>query len=204
MTLVLEDPDKATGKDILEQLRKLCPEADFVVGDDGKITSKDPDFCKDAGNEKKVNHPAACSCICQLIISTNTWKLRGVKMTADGVKNGRNWPHTTPDNGRPGSKTGGTIEVPTTDSEVEFDAYDPTGNSQIAPYHKVLGHELCGHAKHNDAGTHDPREQSKGDRPGHNQAIDEENVLRVEQNMTTMRGRYNNPNRGESTSHEKK
>jgi len=72
------------------------------------------------------------------------------------------------------------------------------------PFHKVLGHELCGHANHFDKGNHDPRPGTKGDRPGHNQAIDEENILRIEQKMTKMRGRYGNPNKGESTAHERK
>lgn len=216
--LVLEAKDTAEGKDILEQLRKLCPEGDFVVDENGEITSKNPDFCMQAGDEKRVKHPAACSCICQLIMSKNTWKLRGVKMFYDDVESGRHWPHTTPDdekagsmqpssmqpNGKPGSGTGGTIEAPTTDSEVEFDTYDPQGSDQPIPYHKVLGHELCGHAKYFDNGTHDPRPQVRGDRPGHNQAIDEENILRIEEEMTTMRGRYNNPKRGESTAHKRK
>ena len=131
-------------------------------------------------------------------------------MSFDDVENGRTWPHTVPDDenagnagedGSSGGGTGGTIEVPTTDSNAEFDAYDAKGASQIAPYRIVLGHELCGHAAPYDAGTHDRRPQRKGDRPGHDQAIDRENGVREDQGMTTRRGKYDDPNRGESTAH---
>jgi hypothetical protein len=135
--------------------------------------------------------------------STNKWVIRGVKMNVDtGV-----WPNTLPDDSEKGSNgkgTGGVITVPTTDSEYEFDAYDPEGTDVTVPYHKVTGHEIAGHAKHFDKGDHDARPQVKGDRPGHNQAIDEENVLRIEQRLTKVRGRYSNPNRGESTAHKRK
>jgi hypothetical protein len=102
--------------------------------------------------------------------------------------------------GNPGQPTGGTIFAPTSDSEAEFGAYDPDGNPVVVDYHIFLGHELCGHAALLDRGVHIPGDQIRGNRPGHDEAIDEENRIREEQRLTIMRGKWGDPQNGESFS----
>ena len=142
MTLILGAPNSAEARDVLRQLQQLCPEARLRVGGGGRITAGD--YCSTfiERHFRRCGHLGTCACICQLVESGNTWTLKAVKMSFDDVKNGRSWPRTKADdsdagNARPdgssGGGTGGTIEVPTTDSNAEFDAYDAKGASQIAP-----------------------------------------------------------------------
>lgn len=194
--------------DLISQLQKLCPDADFLVWDDGEVKPTDASFCEeivDANPPKET-----CKCLCQLINSDNTWTVLGVKMDPGGTV----WPNTDPDDGAKGNAqangnptpggTGGKIYSPTTDSKSEFGAYDPKGNKVWVSEEVILGHELCGHAAHMDRGDHDPRPQFKGNRPGHDQAIDEENKVRRDLGLKTRRGKFNDPNKGESFKRPKK
>jgi hypothetical protein len=68
----------------------------------------------------------------------------------------------------------------------------------------ILAHELCGHAWYYDQEKLDPRPQPRGDRPGHDQAINKENEIRREQYgegevpPELTRGLYDDPKRGEA------
>ena len=93
--------------------------------------------------------------------------------------------------------TGGSVLTPVGEGGTVWQAYDRKGDLQDAPNWLVLGHELCGHAMHMDAGTHDPRPQPKNNRPGHDQAINEENKLAREHGLGE-RGLFKDPKRGES------
>lgn len=187
--------------DIMGQIRQLCSRGDFVVWGDGHIAPWDDGFCERISGESTPD--SGCLCLCRLIGPDHDWELVGTRMDDKSV-----WPETNPNNGgqgsrqadgSPGTGTGGTIRVPTTDSAMEYGAYDPKGNKVYVDYVIVLGHELCGHAAHFHAGDHDPRPRApNGLRPGHDQAVQEENRIRRQQGMNTMRGEFADPHHGES------
>jgi len=188
VTLVL----KEGAADLLGQLSTLCPEAGFSLADDGSVTAIV------GGCEAASGGPnsAACQCVCRLITSKNTWNVHGgpeeLPYTAPADDQG----DTQPGGGK-GKGCGGEIHAPTTDSPWDYGAYDTNGNKLYVPKPIVLGHELCGHAAHMDAGDHVPGPQPKGNRPTHDQAIDEENKIRGQQGVDP-RGKFADPNHGES------
>jgi len=87
------------------------------------------------------------------------------------------------------------IILPSASSPGVFGAFDPSGNCIPCPFERLLAHELCGHAIGGGG------EGGKGDRPAHDVSIDIENDIAQEQGWPP-RGRYSDPNQGESYSQE--
>jgi RHS repeat-associated protein len=207
-TLTVVDRPKGSNaaKETYENLKKLCPDGDLKMDPGGEITVGKKDFCKNIPKDCKTKW--GCTCICTIVDSKYDW----VIIPNVGTPGGPLWPHTVPSDqagayGTPNSKgtgSGGVVYTPTQSSKLEFGAYDPKGNARSASDVIILGHELCGHAYYMTQGLHDPNPQPRGNRPGHDQAIDMENNIRREQSGKEklpdeeLRGKFADPKKGES------
>jgi RHS repeat-associated protein len=198
--------DEKLKKEIFEMLKTLYPDGDLKLQANGDV-----ELGKDFVPPAKSKNPKAAQAMTDLIKSDNVWRI--IPDVADPKIPGRAmWPYTQADNGKEavekngkaGKGTGGDVHTPTSRSKFEFGAYDPKGNAQKASNTIVLAHELFGHAWFMNQGKHDPRPQKRGDRPGHDQAIDMENQIRLELSGkkklpdSELRGKFADPKKGES------
>jgi len=182
----------------------MVPDGDLQFGKDGVTIEFGPNANKNRSEfGKKLN---------DLIDSTNTWTIIPDVKDSKNFKEPVGGPFTKPANanglatasGLPGLGSGGEIHIPTSKSEYEFGAYDPNDRVQLTDPVIIFGHELFGHAWFLNNGTHDGRPQKWGDRPGHDQAIKVENLLRKflagknELKPSELRGLWANPMKGES------
>jgi hypothetical protein len=144
----------------------------------------------------------------KLVKSNNKWLIEPSRMDDPS----KIWPNTTVGNedgqvagpgkaGKPGKGTGGKVQAPVKGGKVIWRSLDPKNNWVDAPNWWVTAHELCGHAMHMNDGTHwrpfPGHTGEKGDRPDHDQAIDEENSVAAEHGET-KRGKWDDPGHGES------
>jgi hypothetical protein len=74
---------------------------------------------------------------------------------------------------------------------MEFGAFSPSGAPIWCPNWRILGHELCGHARLNQ------NCEAKGDRPSHDATINTENTIAAEHGGSA-RGHYADRRQGES------
>jgi RHS repeat-associated protein len=199
LTLSIANTSKVAGQETLANLQKLCPDGK-LKSDEGKVALGNADICKKEQEQfKKCATKTGCECLCDVINSKFDW----VIIANVGTPGGALWPHTVPTDeqgayGPLGTGSGGTVYTTTSESKLEFGAYDPTGKAHKASDVIILGHELCGHAWPMTKGTHDPRPQPRGNRPGHDEAIAIENKIREEQQVKEMRGLFKDPKSGES------
>jgi uncharacterized protein DUF4157 len=145
-----------------------------------------------------VNTSASCECLCDVVNdAARTYTLQvgdakkgtGPATLAGGVA------ATIPTTSLFPTTAGGpnpTIQMPSTASNVEFGEFSPTGSGMWAPNWRILGHELCGHARLNQSYA-----GSSGDRPGHDVTIDTENQIAAE-HAGPARGHYADKRQGES------
>lgn len=177
---------------VMDTFGTLCPDATFLsIGN--KILA---DECPEPGQGSR---PEGCKCLC-LAISQGRFTIKVVSNVSNKSKNKhlhKPLPSGTsfvtlpfPD---PGPNTTGdvvTIWHPDV-SSFSVGVFDASGDAVFISFLRVLIHELCGH------GVADGPDATKGFREVHDQTIDVENKIAVE-NALTPRGKFANKRQGES------
>jgi hypothetical protein len=69
LTLKLKDPPGKVRDAVQDMLKKICPEADIQVADDGTVSTKEADFCT---KQRELLLPNAWQCVCAAIGSAKT------------------------------------------------------------------------------------------------------------------------------------
>jgi outer membrane protein OmpA-like peptidoglycan-associated protein len=162
-------------KIVRDYVTTLCP--DFTVTG-GQVVPNDPSLCPPAVASE------SCGCLCEMHGLADTW-------TID--VNDSDWPHT--------DKATKTVTVHSPFSGVQFGAWTVSPARREEPNWLVLGHELCGHAKLIERGTHPTGPPpTHGGRPSHDVTVGIENTIATEHGIpaTDLRGLFADPHHGES------
>lgn len=184
---VVVNPTTTDADDILDQVRFICPSVKF--GRTGKTLTADQSSIASKG----------CECVTDVISDSARTYTINVDTVTDSpqtvtLHDGTTATVPNPSSGpRTYNGPNPTIHMPaTTGSAMEFGAFSPSGGALWCNNWRILGHELCGHARLNQsyAGT-------KGKRPGHNATIDTENQIAAEHG-DPARGHFADPRQGES------
>src|SRR5688572_16546466 len=174
--LSVEDPGKNIpnpgGKGLVDTnghvaetyLQEICKAGGVTVNKSGDVDMSTKGFCTDISffnpwTGTPITIPSAaktsstavgCTCLCDIINSSNTWKIK----IDDG-----SWPHTDFDDhvkattiGSGGS--GGIVTTRSPNSPLKFGAATASGKIMDIDPWLILGHELCGHAWMGDKGDH--------------------------------------------------
>lgn len=184
---VVVNPNTAAADDILDQVRFICPSVTF--GRTGTTLTADQSSVASKG----------CECVTDVISDSS----RTYTINVDAVTNNpqtvtlHNGTTVTVPNPSAGPNTLNgphpTIQMPaSTGSAMEFGAFSPSGSALWCDNWRILGHELCGHARLNQSYA-----GSKGNRPGHDTTIDTENGIAAEHGAPA-RGHFADPRQGES------
>ena len=174
MTLKLKDPPGAVRDAVRDMLKKICPEADIQVADDGTVSTKEADFCT---KKTEIPLPKGCTCVCEAIRSAKTITIV-VQDDLSAHGGGRT------DDAKPNDTVNGTGSDETVNIENKnrwrLDKKDAGGNFIDDPDWIILAHELCGHAVPGSKGTHPEWRPGKpGYKPNwHDDAINKENEVR--------------------------
>lgn len=138
--------------------------------------------------------PEACGCLCAMHTLQDPGTGAAITWTID-VKDD-DWPHTDP--------ATRTVTVHSPYSSVQFGAWSagPGSHRTMEPNWLVLGHELCGHARLVEEGTHPAGPPpTHGGRPSHDVTVQIENAIAAEHGIpaSELRGLFADPHHGEST-----
>jgi hypothetical protein len=176
--LTLKDPAGAKRDAVRDMLKKICPEADIQVADNGTVSAKDANFCKREDPPLK----GSCKCVCRAIASTRTITI-SVADDLSATGGGRTtFPND--DNFKNGTGSDADIQVENKD-RWRLDKKDQHGEWIDDPDWIILAHELCGHAVPVTAGTHP---ESRPGKPGytrswHDDAVQKENGTRSDRGI---------------------
>ncbi|MEK6675026.1 MAG: DUF4157 domain-containing protein, partial [Planctomycetota bacterium] len=177
----------AAVNDILGQFKFLCPAEKFsanassIVSDCKSSSTQSCDCLCDVTNDPARRYSIDVHNVSAADTSTalHDGTTRIVPMPSVG-------PHTIPG-------TDPTISMPsTTGSALAFGVFDPSGQPILADNWRILGHELCGHARLNQTYT-----GSKGNRPAHDATSSTENDIAAEHGGSA-RGHFGDTRQGES------
>lgn len=179
MPLKLKDPPGNTRDSVLEMLKKICPEANLQVANDGSISTRERDFC---AKQREVPIPNACKCICAAIQSDRTITIV-VRDDLSATKGGRT-DDANPDDTANGKGSDETVNIENK-NRWRLDKKDKDGNWIDDPDWIILAHELCGHAVPGTKGTHP---EWRSSRPGytpnwHDDAVKKENEVRGDRGL---------------------
>ncbi|WP_147127618.1 DUF4157 domain-containing protein [Shimia ponticola] len=129
------------------------------------------DIC-DPKDPKKPNpkksETTTNECLCFMVASPANWDI-------NFFGHGRGGPATYFDT----KSKGGYVNMPTKKSKLEYGFIDKAGKEHVASNWSVLAHELCGHAKRHNDGTHKDDAHSKM-RHNHGEVVDLTNKIRLE------------------------
>ena len=185
--IVTVNPSTAAADDILDQVRFICPAVTF--GRTGRTLTADQSSIASKG----------CECVTDVISDparTYTINVDAVSNNPQPVTLSNGTKATVPDpSSGPNTLVGPnpTITMPATKgSAMEFGAFSPSGGALWCDNWRILGHELCGHARLNQSYA-----GSKGKRPGHDATIDTENAIAADHGQPT-RGHFADSRQGES------
>ena len=182
-------PNLAALSDIVSQFNQICPAGNFAANGT-QIQSN----CASSSS-------SGCDCLCEVASDPSRTYTIQVEDVTNVTKPVRLWdrsrvtvpypsngPHTT------GSSVNPTIVMPSTsNSALEFGAFDASGTSFVANNWRILAHELCGHARLGQSYS-----GSKGNRPQHDSTINTTNIIAGEHSGTTQRGVFSDLRQGES------
>jgi uncharacterized protein DUF4157 len=173
--------------DILGQFNFICPSGGFTAAS-GEIAG----HC-----DKSVN--SGCDCLCDVAADPArlyTIKVAPAKASTEVVGLANQTSAAVPKTSVfPDTILGPNplVNMPaSTGSDVEFGAFRPDGTADWAENWRILGHELCGHARLGQTYA-----GGFGNRPDHNATIDTENAIAAEHGGDA-RGHFTNPRQGES------
>ncbi len=178
MALKLKDPAGASRDAVRDMLKKICPEADVQVADDGTVSTKEADFCTGAREQPL---PKSCKCLCDAIRSGKTIGIV-VKDDLSATGGGRT-DDAKPDDTVNGKGSDETVNIENK-NRWRLDKKDH-GNFIDDPDWIILAHELCGHAVPGTNGTHPEWRPGKAGytRNWHDDAIKEENEVRKDRGI---------------------
>ena len=178
LPLKLKDPAGKNRDSVLDMLKKICPEANLQVADDGTVSTKDADFCT---KQRETPLPNACKCVCAAIGTGKTISIE-VKDDVSAGKGGRTGV-AKPNDAFNGTGSDVTIEIENKnrwrlDKKDKDDWIDD-------PDWIILAHELCGHAVPDSKGTHpECRPGKPGYKPDwHNDSVKKENEVRSDRGL---------------------
>jgi len=169
------------------------------------VTTLCPDFTVTAGEvvptgattclSTSTSAPESCACLCTMDGLTDPDTGSPITWTID--VNDKDWPHTDP--------LTQTVTVHSPFSGLESGAWakGPVAHRMSQPNWLVLGHELCGHARLFEEGTHPTGPAPRhGGRPSHAVTVGIENAIAAEHGVpaTELRGLFADPHHGESFS----
>ena len=184
---------QTNGETVISYMKEICKDANPTIS--SGIVTIDPDFCtgtvKDAsGNTvskiQQSKTPAGCSCACEMIQSTNAFKVVISDTAAASTSaDDRLLARTT--------GTGATITTPSPNGKVG-ETLSKSGNLAQAPPWLVFAHELCGHASFINKGKSldDFFGNASQGRGTHTATTNIENKLRKEHNIEA-RGTHRDP-----------
>ena len=209
LKLIIADKPAGARKEIFDLLIKLFPDGQLKIDASGVVTIGNANI---GTNLADCKTPAAGEAIYYIINSSKVVTI--VPDVADPSVPGWRLNPTTLFVGTeqkptefvgpaflntPGEGADATCHVPASGSQFEFGHYDPKGAMVGDEILIVLAHELCGHAWYGIRGLENPHQFPHGNRPGHDQAIKIENLIRQEQGIKDMRGLFQDkPHCGES------
>ncbi len=184
--LVEVQPDATAAADILGQFNFLCPDGNFTLNGQ-RIESA----C--------VSGSQSCECLCDVTTDQSrayVIEVHNVTNSPTSVTLHDGSTETVPMPSQGPTTTRGThptVRMPSSAGRaIAFGAFLASGSPFVADNWRILGHELCGHARLNQSYA-----GSKGDRPGHDVTIDTENVIAAEHGGPA-RGKDGDTRQGES------
>ncbi len=188
--LVEVQPNATAANDILGQFNFLCPSESFSVDQNNRISSSD---CTTGGTSE------SCDCLCDVTTDPNRRYIIEVHNVTNNPRSETLFDASVetipmPSQG-PTTFRGQhpTINMPSsTNSALAFGAFQADGTPLVAPNWRILGHELCGHARLNQSSP-----GRKGNRPGHDSTIGTENTIGAEHGGPP-RGLFGSTLQGES------
>jgi outer membrane protein OmpA-like peptidoglycan-associated protein len=175
-------------KIIRDYLATLCPDFTIMAGEVMPTTA---DFCLlDVASSVT---PEACGCLCEMHTLQDPVTGADIVWTID--VNDNDWPHTDP-----ATKTV-TVHSPFSGAQFGAWAQGASAHRTTQPNWLVLGHELCGHARLFERGTHPTGPPpTHGGRPSHDVTVQIENKIAAEHGVpaSELRGLFADPHHGES------
>ncbi len=179
-------PNATAAADILDQFKFLCPGGNFTLNG-LRIESA----CTNSSN--------SCDGLCDATTDASraySIEVHNVTNTPTSVTLHTGSTETVPMPSVGPNTVGGmhpTIQMPSSKgSALAFGAFLPNGSPFVADNWRILGHEICGHARLNQSYA-----GRKGDRPGHDATINTENAIAGEHG-DPARGKYSDARQGES------
>jgi hypothetical protein len=184
-----EGVEQTNRQTIQTYLDRICPAGHPRVERNGRIRL-DANFCAD----RRQSSIGGCDCMCNLMGSRHLWRI----IVRDTPRFGSS-PHNRWDDNRaaqtPGSGgTGGLIFVPSPNNPREYGAASITGDIVAMENWELLQHEMCGHARLADTGTH-PTGEEGAVRSGHG------TVVPITNAMDDQRPGAGRPHRGHLVQH---
>jgi len=177
------------GQTVQTYLDRICSAGHPRVERNGRIRL-DENFCAD----RRQSTLGGCDCMCALIRSRNNWRIIVRDTPHFGSNPSNRWDDDQAARTRRSGGTGGLIFVPSPNNPREYGAASITGDIVAMENWELLQHEICGHARLADTGSH-PEEEEGAVRQGHG------TVVPITNAMNDQRPGARRPHRGHLVQH---